>query len=169
MTHTEAPSVAASDYSFDSDDHRELLFLQQTNSHYGRIRSDPFTGECIDEYDQDIINDDSGDDSLSGSTDLSIDPACMVVSTSSKAYSGVSRYRDFIRLLPVHLSKYILSLLDRPTQQNALCVSQNWRVLIQEVHKEFYVNQQLWEEVMLMQVKKGKSLVTTENWQKFKD
>ncbi|XP_046584834.1 LOW QUALITY PROTEIN: CMT1A duplicated region transcript 1 protein-like [Haliotis rubra] len=151
LSHTEASSVAASDYSFDSVDHRELLLLQQSSSHYDRIRTDPFTGESISEYDQGIINDDSGDETLTGSSDLSIDPACMVVSTSSKAYSGVSRYRDFIRLLPVHLSKYILSLLDRPSQQNALCVSQNWRVLIEEVHKEFYVNQQLWEEVMLMQ------------------
>uniref|UniRef100_A0A4W6E0F6 F-box and WD repeat domain containing 10 n=1 Tax=Lates calcarifer TaxID=8187 RepID=A0A4W6E0F6_LATCA len=36
------------------------------------------------------------------------DPALMVVPGSSKSVSGVSRYRDFIGCLPVHLSKRIL-------------------------------------------------------------
>lgn len=63
-----------------------------------------------------------------------------------------NRYKDFIRYLPVHLAKFILSRLDKATLYNALCVSKNWRKLAEEVHKEFFVNQQLLEEVMLMQV-----------------
>jgi len=61
-------------------------------------------------------------------------------------------FRDFIRSLPVHIAKYILGYLDIASLHNALCVSTNWRTLVEEVHNEFRVNQDLIEEVMLMQV-----------------
>ena len=94
-----------------------------------------------------MVNDDGA------SIDLSeLDPTCMVVPTSEKAYSGVSRYKDFVRQLPVHLSKYILSWVDQVSLYNCVCVSRHWRLLVEEVHEEFHVNQRLWEEVMLMQV-----------------
>ena len=123
-----------------------------TRSQYGRIEEEPFTGESLNVSPDCIINCDSSDESLSDDTPTSVDPSCFVVPTASKAYSGVARYRDFIRCLPVHIAKYILSFLDRASLNNALCVNRNWRVLVEEVHDEFYVNQQLWEEVMLMQV-----------------
>ena len=36
------------------------------------------------------------------------DPALMVTPRSSASLSGVGRYRDFLRCLPVHLAKRIL-------------------------------------------------------------
>lgn len=38
------------------------------------------------------------------------DPSLMVVPTSFQSTSGVRKYKDFIRCLPVHLSKKILGM-----------------------------------------------------------
>jgi F-box/WD-40 domain protein 10 len=106
-----------------------------------------------------IINDDSGSESFGEdmddnlSYDSSIDPACMVVPTSAKAYVGVTKRKDIIHALPIHISKYILSYLDQVSLTNCLCVSKYWRAVAEEVHKEYFVNQQLWEDVMVMQVR----------------
>ena len=81
-----------------------------------------------------------------------IDPTCLVVPGSSKAYSGVAKHKDFIRYLPIHISKCILGMLDQVSLFNCVCVSKNWRYVAEEVHKEYYINQHLQEEVMLMQV-----------------
>ena len=102
-----------------------------------------------------IINDDTDDDGFADEilSDLSsMDPTCLVIPTSTKAHAGVARYKDFIRMLPVHLSKMILGYLDQASLNNCVCVSKNWRGLAEEVHREHYVQQALWEEVMLMQV-----------------
>ena len=109
---------------------------------------------CSDKFllEDEIENDDSGDESLYTSELSSVDPACMVVPTSAKASSGVARHRDFIRSLPVHIAKYILGYLDVASLHNAVCVSYTWRILVEEVHYEFKINQDLIEEVMLMQV-----------------
>ncbi|ESO89089.1 hypothetical protein LOTGIDRAFT_154169 [Lottia gigantea] len=144
--YTEAGSVHSSEYSYDTINHPELSLLTQTCPGYSQIHIDPFTGDSLELNIREDNNDEIISDSIS-----SIDPACMIIPTGSKAYSGVARYKDFIRSLPVHLAKYILSFLDRSSLTNALCVSDNWRNLAEEVHQEHYVNQQLIEEVMLMQ------------------
>lgn len=76
----------------------------------------------------------------------------LVMPTSSKGHAGVSRYKDYIRWLPVHLAKNILGMLDKVSLHNCVCVSKNWRVLVEEVHRESYEKHRLWEDVMLMQV-----------------
>ena len=158
----ESASIASTTYTFQSEERTDLALLTTTRSAYSAITTDPFcpppdpeesardtTADsvfCLDE----IINDDSGEDDESELS--SVDPTCMVIPASTKAYSGVARHRDFIRSLPIHLSKYILGFLDTVSLHNCVLVSQHWRILIEEVHKEYYVNQHLWEEVMLMQV-----------------
>ncbi|CAH1793733.1 unnamed protein product [Owenia fusiformis] len=155
----ESSSIASSTYSLDSHA-PHLQLLMDANPSYSPLPPDPLADtqteteiDIIIDDDDEIINDDSGDDDFfdNGSDLSSLDPTCLVIPTSSKAYSGVSLHKDFIRSLPVHLSKYILGFLDKAALHNALCVSSNWRHLVEEVHKEFYVNQQLWEEVQLMQ------------------
>nr|XP_025719934.1 CMT1A duplicated region transcript 1 protein isoform X1 [Callorhinus ursinus] len=47
--------------------------------------------------------------------------------------SGVSKYRDFIHYLPIHLSKYILSMLDKNNLNRCASVSQHWAMLVQQV------------------------------------
>ncbi|XP_029934212.1 CMT1A duplicated region transcript 1 protein [Myripristis murdjan] len=60
------------------------------------------------------------------------DPALMVVPGSSTSMSGVSQCRDFIRCLPVHLSKRILGLLDKHTLRCCQRVSRYWRYLARD-------------------------------------
>ena len=104
--------------------------------------------------DLEIMNDETEDEGFDDNfSDLnSLDPAFMILPNSVKAHSGVARYKDFIRLLPVHISKLILAFLDRVSLNNCVCVSKNWRILAEEVHRECFVQQSLREEVMLMQV-----------------
>ena len=97
---------------------------------------------------------DSGDESLETVSNASSeDPTCLVVPSSAKAHSGVAKRKDFIHQLPVHLSKCILGYLDEPSLHNCRQVSQYWALLVEEVNKEYHVNQHLWEQVMLMQVR----------------
>lgn len=165
----ENQSVASTTYTYDSAEKPEFDLLSTVCSEYSQVVTNPFDPKSgaqptslgsasrttmlkLDpNYELEIYNDDSGGESLDGSDTL--DPTCMVVPGSAKAYAGVSKYRDFIRSLPVHLSKYILSFLDQVSLFNCVCVSKHWRIIVEEVHKEFYVNQQVREEVMLMQVK----------------
>jgi len=148
-------SIASTSYTFTSAEHPELKLLISARSEYSVLDKVPLCSPRSKHVDvtpeQCVVNDDTGDDCISVDLD-ELDPTCMVVPTSEKAYSGVSRHKDFIRQLPVHLSKYILSWLDQVSLYNCVCVSRHWRILVEEVHNEFYVNQHLWEEVMLMQV-----------------
>uniref|UniRef100_A0A673VBW2 F-box domain-containing protein n=1 Tax=Suricata suricatta TaxID=37032 RepID=A0A673VBW2_SURSU len=50
--------------------------------------------------------------------------------------SGAREYWDFIRYLPVHLSKYILSMLDKNSLNRCASVSQHWAALAQQVKKD---------------------------------
>ena len=65
---------------------------------------------------------------------------------------GSEKYKDFLRCLPVHLSKRILGMLDKNSLTNCLCLSKHWRVLAEEVKSDYMVHQLMTEEIMLMQV-----------------
>ncbi|XP_035825379.1 CMT1A duplicated region transcript 1 protein [Aplysia californica] len=150
----EAASVLSTEHSHHSEDHPELELLSQSRLEYCPIAENPFTGQQIQlpKSRSTFSGDQSLDsESISDTASSSVDPMILVMPQSAKAYAGVARHKDFIRCLPVHLAKMILSMLDMATLFNALCVSPNWRKLVEEVRVEFRVNQQLKEEVMLMQ------------------
>lgn len=65
---------------------------------------------------------------------------------------GFEKYKDFLRCLPVHLSKRILGMLDKNSLTNCLCLSKHWRSLAEEVKQDYMVHQLMTEEIMLMQV-----------------
>ncbi|KAK3759040.1 hypothetical protein RRG08_022029 [Elysia crispata] len=149
----EASSVASTTHSHHSEARPELELLSMSRTEYSPIVENPFTGEVIPVRASNSTSKVPAmpdHASTSGATDT-LDPMILVIPTSAKAYAGVQRYKDFIRCLPVHLAKMILSKLDMASLYNALCVSPNWRKLAEEVRLEFGVNQQLREEVMLMQ------------------
>ncbi|KAL8573173.1 hypothetical protein ACOMHN_036158 [Nucella lapillus] len=149
--YTETGSVANTEYSYQTEKHPELHLLTLTKSDYSQFSTDPFTGNLLPQSRAEISRGDiDAASSISTDTD-SIDPAILIIPTSSKAYAGVSRYVDFISSLPVHLSKCILGFLDQASLFNSLCVNAKWRSLVEEVHQEHFVSQSLWEEVMLMQ------------------
>nr|KAG5713481.1 hypothetical protein BaRGS_025029 [Batillaria attramentaria] len=156
LDYVETASIANTEYSYTSEKHPELQLLTTALPEYSEVTIDPFTGRQITSSHADIIRWDARAAQAdvasrdSAETD-SVDPAIFIIPTSSKAYSGVAKYRDFVGCLPVHLAKCILSFLDQPSLYNALCVNQKWRKLVEEVHQEYFVNQSLVEEVMLMQ------------------
>eukprot|EP00794_Sanderia_malayensis_P008819 gene8819-9764_t len=66
-------------------------------------------------------------------------------------YRILPKHRDFIRRLPVHLSKRILGFLDTSSLVNCVCVSKHWRILAEEVRNETLTQQIMREDVMLIQ------------------
>lgn len=107
----------------------------------------------ISTFDKDIFSEDytSGDD-LEDDENLRTDPSVFVLAMPSIAHSGIAKYKDFIRCLPVHLSKFILGLLDKNSLTNCLCISKHWRILAEGVKADYMVHQLMTEEIMLMQV-----------------
>ncbi|KAI5265359.1 F-Box/Wd Repeat-Containing Protein 10 [Manis pentadactyla] len=65
--------------------------------------------------------------------------------------SGVSKFRDFIRQLPSHLSKYILSMLDTNTLNKCASVSQHWAALAQQVKADLSMHTFIQNQVALLQ------------------
>ena len=169
----ENESLHSTIYSYDSDANSDLHLLQTTAGEYSKPTKSPFEtlispessekGEDeAEDYkaaalftltfdENEIVNDDSGDEGDAGMFGP-VDPTCLVAPTSAKAYAGVAQHKDFIRQLPVHLAKYILSFLDQVSLFHCVSVCKNWRYIVEEVHKEYFINQHLKEEVLLMQV-----------------
>ncbi|XP_019062260.1 CMT1A duplicated region transcript 1 protein isoform X2 [Fukomys damarensis] len=65
--------------------------------------------------------------------------------------SGFSKYRDFIRDLPVHLSKYILRMLDKNTLNKCASVSQYWATLAQQVKMDLSMHIFIQNQIVLLQ------------------
>ena len=59
---------------------------------------------------------------------------------------------DFIKLLPVHISKKVLGYLDEQELEVASKVSMQWEILAREVKSELILVQVAREDVMIMQV-----------------
>lgn len=147
--------MTLSEFSYQPHTESEFSFTSRSENSTIDL---PLTGETVPV--PTLQRTSSASDSTGGAKFLSdelinsVDPMILVNPLSAKAYAGVSQHKDFIRCLPVHLSKMILSMLDMVSLYNALCVSPNWRKLVEEVRQEIKVNQQIKEEVMLMQVSK---------------
>ncbi|XP_047689889.1 F-box and WD repeat domain containing protein 10B isoform X2 [Prionailurus viverrinus] len=65
--------------------------------------------------------------------------------------SGARKYRDFIRHLPIHLSKYILSLLDKNSLNRCAFVSQHWAALAQQVKKDLSMHTFIQNQIAFLQ------------------
>nr|XP_008268919.1 F-box and WD repeat domain containing protein 10B isoform X1 [Oryctolagus cuniculus] len=65
--------------------------------------------------------------------------------------SGCSKYRDFIRYLPIHLSKYILRMLDKNTLNKCASVSQHWAAMAQQVKMELAMHTFIQNQVAVLQ------------------
>ena len=88
------------------------------------------------------------ENSLSGK----MSPECYIIPTTNKAHVGVSQKCDFIAQLPVHISKYILSMLSVSSVRTCLHVSPHWQMLASEVLKERTLCNQIKLEVKQLQV-----------------
>ncbi|EDV27374.1 uncharacterized protein TRIADDRAFT_52993 [Trichoplax adhaerens] len=108
--------------------------IQDSDNQYNNIED--FRDENLEEY--------ISDDGQSSDEEISF-PQYVINDTS-----GSCTYVDMIKRLPVHISKNILGMLDRVHLANCLCVSQHWRILVEQVQNDNMLQQQVWEEIMLM-------------------
>ncbi|XP_057570535.1 F-box and WD repeat domain containing protein 10B [Hippopotamus amphibius kiboko] len=65
--------------------------------------------------------------------------------------SGVGRYRDFIRHLPVHLSKHILSMLGKNSLNKCAFVSQHWAAVVQQVKADLSMHSFIQHQITFLQ------------------
>uniref|UniRef100_A0A2K6QAV2 CMT1A duplicated region transcript 1 n=1 Tax=Rhinopithecus roxellana TaxID=61622 RepID=A0A2K6QAV2_RHIRO len=105
-----------------------------------------------------------------GITKLGYDPCSLLVNLDDirDLSSGFSKYRDFIRYLPIHLSKYILSMLgclrgfprhlpswprmlDRHTLNKCASVSQHWAAMAQQVKTDLSAHAFIQNQIIFMQ------------------
>ncbi|XP_069510657.1 F-box and WD repeat domain containing protein 10B [Ambystoma mexicanum] len=171
FTEDDNVSIPESHYTYRTEEHPELEMLVQACPEYQEITSDPvlehLSGLAAEEKvsrkevirspdisrsqqehfwsgpQEKLANVDSGP-----SLD---DPALMLVPTSFQSLSGVSKHKDFIRGLPVHLSKRILGLLDAKSLLCCFKVSQHWRYLAEEVKGDKQVQSSIQDEAMILQ------------------
>ncbi|XP_077022183.1 F-box and WD repeat domain containing protein 10B isoform X2 [Tamandua tetradactyla] len=65
--------------------------------------------------------------------------------------SGFSKYRDFIRHLPIHLSKHILSMLDKNSLNRCISVSRHWAALAQQVKMDHSMHTFIQNQTAILQ------------------
>ncbi|NXD10629.1 FBW10 protein, partial [Nothocercus nigrocapillus] len=74
-----------------------------------------------------------------------------MVPASLHSVFHINKYKDFIRCLPAHLSKYILGLLDRKSLSTCVAVSKCWAFLAKEVKREHASQKITQEEIVCLQ------------------
>ncbi|XP_038064299.1 CMT1A duplicated region transcript 1 protein-like [Patiria miniata] len=150
----EKESLADTVYSYRSDTYPENQLLRTAGHEYSSSlpRPSPDSFEYLDSS-HIVVEDGEDEDSVTVSSFQmsSIDPTLCVMPTSRSALGGVWHHRDFIRELPVHLSKNILSYLEYGDLVSCMSVSRHWAHIAKEVEEDMRTRQLLWEEVMLMQ------------------
>lgn len=72
----------------------------------------PFENEDDLDSSHIVVDAASEEESDGDSEDSSVDPRVCVTPVSRRSLGGVMKYKDFIRDLPVHISKYILSFME---------------------------------------------------------
>ncbi|NWJ10074.1 FBW10 protein, partial [Crypturellus undulatus] len=85
------------------------------------------------------------------STVSSVATGVSVVPGSFHSVFHINKYKDFIRCLPAHLSKYILGLLDRKSLSTCVAVSKCWAFLAKEVKREHVSQKITQEEIVCLQ------------------
>ncbi|XP_077968661.1 F-box and WD repeat domain containing protein 10B-like [Styela clava] len=156
---SDSASINSSVFSYHTDEHPELYQLaavvseygdmdlssphSDTHSNVGHQKSSPTIRKHNRfHYEEDISSID---------TSSHDDHQPCLISTSYSALSGISPCRDFIGLLPVHLSKNILGMLSRSDLSSCALVHSRWHQLVSQVRKDEFSLQIIKEEAILMQ------------------
>lgn len=110
--------------------------------------------EALDDEDSD---DDNDDDNFSQLKKDDEEVKKIFNHTNNQSIKSMNQFRgakqvDFIRNLPVHLSKSILSSLDKISLHNCLFVCKYWTSLVKEVNKEAILHKVLQDDMMLLKV-----------------
>ncbi|XP_043924738.1 CMT1A duplicated region transcript 1 protein-like [Protopterus annectens] len=180
-------SIPESQYSFRTSDHSELELLVQASSKYKPVSPALFPeglgSAAIEDASDEISTVEpaipasftlsnwfpDGEkhckvqrlDKSDASSISADDPALFTVPTGSQSTSGISKYKDFIRCLPVHLSKYILGFLDKRSLITCQHVSQHWSYLVEEMLQDAFAQQLVQDEAMILQGTSPKGVSAT--------
>ncbi|XP_048870269.1 F-box and WD repeat domain containing protein 10B [Brienomyrus brachyistius] len=160
-----ATSIPESHHSFYSDEHKGLDLLIRTSSNFAPLEyawdleqqidfaPNPAGTDALKEASQSVSAVRRRDWSQDGDGNslYSPDSARTAFLRASELLSGVSRYTDFIRRLPVHLAKRILALLDEPSLCSCLFVCRHWHYLAEEVQVESTVRRKMENLAVTMQ------------------
>nr|XP_028572965.1 CMT1A duplicated region transcript 1 protein [Podarcis muralis] len=65
--------------------------------------------------------------------------------------SKVNKFKDFIRCLPIHLSKFILRMLDMKSLNRCALVSAHWDFLVKLIKRDLIANRALQSEIAFLQ------------------
>ncbi|XP_061472463.1 F-box and WD repeat domain containing protein 10B [Rhineura floridana] len=95
-------------------------------------------------------------DQLSGDSSEGVDSAsgtstALNVTKSSQKPPNINKFKDFIRCLPIHLSKYILRMLDLKSLNRCAKVSPHWNFLVKQIRKDIISNRSLRSEIAYLQ------------------
>ncbi|XP_010287320.1 PREDICTED: F-box/WD repeat-containing protein 10-like, partial [Phaethon lepturus] len=96
----------------------------------------------------------------------SADQEDVVVPASLQTPSNVNPPKDFIRCLPLHLSMYILALLDQKSLKACAAVSRCWAFLAKEVKRERVSQSLVQEKILYLQLNEEGYVMEVEghNW-----
>ncbi|XP_072044586.1 F-box and WD repeat domain containing protein 10B-like isoform X2 [Amphiura filiformis] len=162
----ETESLADTEYSYNTWDHPENAPLRLAAKEYSKLKESPLrtrvrSSESLDsehvvvedEGDENEVkgHDDDDSDSIESSDVSSPDPTLPIMPTARSAIGGIRSHVDFIRDLPIHISKYILSHLEYAQLVECFSVSRHWEHIAHSVEEDLRMRQILWEDVMLMQ------------------
>ncbi|KAG7265313.1 hypothetical protein CRUP_012764 [Coryphaenoides rupestris] len=92
-----------------------------------------------------------GGSEVVGGGDDDDDPALTVVPRGWASRSGVSRYRDFLRCLPVHLAKMTLVSNPSTTPVEPARRVQHWRYLVDDLALDHHAKKGLRRQLLIMQ------------------
>ncbi|XP_062979317.1 F-box and WD repeat domain containing protein 10B [Elgaria multicarinata webbii] len=81
------------------------------------------------------------------------------VPTSLQKIPNVNKFKDFIRCLPIHLSKHILNMLDSKSLIKCSYVSPHWKFLVKQIRKDIISKRSLRSEIVFLQGSRLKGII----------
>nr|XP_034960561.1 CMT1A duplicated region transcript 1 protein [Zootoca vivipara] len=113
---------------------------------FGRLRLHRFWSKESDHM-SDLISEDM-DEAASSSIILNV--AEPVPTHPTKPFK-INKFKDFIRCLPIHLSKFILRMLDMKSLNRCAQVSAHWDFLVKLIKKDMISKRTLQSEIAFLQ------------------
>uniref|UniRef100_A0ABM5FMA2 F-box and WD repeat domain containing protein 10B isoform X1 n=1 Tax=Pogona vitticeps TaxID=103695 RepID=A0ABM5FMA2_9SAUR len=123
----------------------ESYVVSETTSIFGHLRAQGILSRESDQLTESLSEHTDEDGRLSVIMNVT-SPVCL----SPKKTSNLSKYKDFIRCLPIHLSKRILRMLDHKSLSRCAFVSPHWNMLVKQIKKDALSNRALRSEIMFL-------------------
>ncbi|KAJ7316130.1 hypothetical protein JRQ81_002292 [Phrynocephalus forsythii] len=123
----------------------ESYVVSDTGSVLGHLRPQGIRSRDSDQLSESIPEDMEEESCLSVVMD--VPPP---VPPPPKKTPNINKYKDFIRCLPIHLSKRILRMLDHKSLSRCAHVSPHWLMLVKQIQKDVLANRALRSEITFL-------------------